>query len=94
MFSILVFILQLAMLITTFITIPLLFIIRLITIIKNKIDKNEALLILLLPFSIGYYLILEKEKQSKLYNIVLIVLTIIAVIGILFTLFQRLLNSL
>ena len=94
MFSILVFVLQLAMLITTFITLPILFIIRLITVINNKIDRNESLLILLLPFSIGYYLILEKEKQSKLYNIALIALTVVAVIGVLFTLFQRLIPSL
>jgi len=94
MFSILVFILQLTMLITTFITIPLLFVIRLITVLNNKLDSKESLLILLLPFSIGYYLILAKEKQSKLYNITLIVLTVVALIGIMFTLFQRLIPSL
>jgi len=94
MFSLLVFVLQLAMLITTFITLPILFIIRLITVINNKIDRNESLLILLLPFSIGYFLILEKEKQSKLYKITLIALTVVAVIGVLFTLFQRLIPSL
>lgn len=90
MFNIIVSILQTAMLITVFVTLPLLFVIRIITVINNKSNLKDSLLIVLLPFSFGYYFILNKDKQTKLYNILIIVLTVVAIIGILFTFYQRL----
>lgn len=93
MFSILVLILQVAMLITTFITLPLLFIIRIYTAIKNKIDIKESLLIILLPFSFGYYFYLKKDQRAKSYNVLIVIFLIIAIIGILFTLYQRLIPT-
>ena len=77
------------MLITVFVALPLLFILRLLVVIRHRLPKKIALLIVLLPFSYGYYRYLKKEHQIKLYHTLLKLLAIFAIIGILFTLYQR-----
>lgn len=93
MFSIIVATLQTAMLITVFITLPTLFLLRLYIISRNKLSLKVKLLVLFLPFSSGYYCFLSKDKQHKGYNVLVVVFTIIALIGILFTLYQRVIPS-
>lgn len=89
MFSLVVFILQISMLITVFITIPLLFIFRLTIVTKNKLSIKKALKILFIPFSIGYYNYLSKDKRIKIYDLLVVLLTVVAIIGIVFTLYVQ-----
>lgn len=89
MFKLLVFILQASMLFTVYFSLPLLFIFRLVFIIKEKPILKDSLLILLIPFSLGYYNYENDKKTIKIYNILVIILSIIAIIGILFTVYQK-----
>lgn len=93
MFEFIVGVLQIFTLITIFISIPLLFIIRVITISIRKLHYKKALLVLFLPFSLGYYYYLKKEERIKYYNLIIIILTVVATIGVLFTIYQRIFNS-
>lgn len=89
MFNILVFILQTAMLITVYVSLPLLFLFRLFYVIKERLALKNAIIVLLTPFSLSFYQNNNDKKFLKIYNIIVITLTIIAVLGILFTLYQK-----
>lgn len=93
MFEILVSFLQICMIFTSIFTLPILFIIRLYVGLKNKYELKDLLMIILIPFSIGYYLKVEQSKQLKIYNILLTIFLVISIIGIMFTLYQVLIPT-
>lgn len=88
MFEALVLFLQASILFSLYFAVPTLFIIRLLIAIKNNKGVLNIIKITLIPFSIGYFLYLEKEKQPKFYNILIVIFTTTTLLGILFTLFQ------
>lgn len=79
---------EFSMLFTFFITLPLLMIIRLIAALKASKKLSSIILIVLVPFSLGYYKLLKDEEKPQFYQRLLKILVVIAVIGISFTLFQ------
>jgi hypothetical protein len=89
MYSFLLGMMYSMMLISVLIALPLLLILRLVVVIRYRIPRKTALLIVLLPFSYGYYRYLKKEQQMKLYRSVVTLLFVFAILGILFTLYQR-----
>lgn len=93
MFEILVGLLQLATLITIFISLILLFIFRIIIVLLNKYNLNKSLLIIFIPFSMGYYYLVSKNERKKFYDILLIILFGLALFGIMFTLYQHFING-
>ncbi len=76
------------MLVTFFISLPALFVFRLLISIKHKKALTKTILIVILPFSLGYNYFLNEEEKTKFYNVLVKVLFFIALIGISFTLFQ------
>lgn len=88
MFSILVAIFEIAMMAAIIVFIPLTLIFRVLSVIKHEKPLKEALLIVLLPFSLGYYMYLKEEEKSKIYNILIYSFLALTVIGILFTVYQ------
>ncbi|VEU80425.1 hypothetical protein [Haploplasma axanthum] len=90
MFKVGLFILQSSMLITIYVSLIVLFLLRIILVLKNKINTREALIIVFTPLSIGVYLFLPKNKKyRKLYDIILIIFAALAIIGLIFTIYQR-----
>ncbi len=79
---------EISMLFTAFITIPILIALRLLIALKAKKSIPVVALITLVPFSLGYFKFLKEEEKPKYYNIVLKVLVVVAFLGISFTLFQ------
>lgn len=89
MFSFLLAVLQVAMIVSLFLFIPFTIMFRIYLVIKYKFELKKSLLIVLLPFSFGYFLYLEEEKQSKIYNVGLILFILLTIPGILFTIYQH-----
>lgn len=91
LFKILIFILQLSMGITLFVGLPLLLVVRILTVIYKKRTIKESLLIILVPFSIGYFMYVDEEdKFYRLYKLLLVIFLVTAILGILFTLYLKL----
>lgn len=88
MTGIIVGLIEVSMLITYFITLPLLFLLRLLIALKSKKTISKIVLITILPFSLGYYHFSKEEERPKIYEILVIVFSCVALIGISFTLFQ------
>lgn len=90
LFTIVVFILQSAMTLTVFVALPLLLVIRVITVIKEPISLKASLLTVLLPLSLGYFIFYnEYSKFFKLYKILIICFTALALLGIIYTIYVR-----
>ncbi|HKL95337.1 MAG TPA: hypothetical protein VJ845_02785 [Haploplasma sp.] len=90
LFTIVVFILQSAMTLTVFVALPLLLVIRVITVIKEPISLKASLLTVLLPLSVGYFIFYnEDSKFFKLYKILIICFTALALLGIIYTIYVR-----
>lgn len=79
---------QICLLITVFIMLPSLFIIRIVVAVRNKKSLVDILKISLLPFSLGYYLYLDEDEKVRVYNLLLLIFVIISFLGISFSLFQ------
>ena len=90
MYNILLAIMYAMMLITVFVSLPLLAVLRFTIVYRHSMPFKQALLVIFLPFSFGYYCFVKKENQLGLYNKIVFVLTLFAFLGILFTLYQRL----
>lgn len=88
MFSVLVATFEISMLISFLLFVPLTFLLRLQTVIKHKKSLKEALMIVFVPFSLGYYYYLPEEQRNKYYNVTIIVFLVLSVVGILFTVYQ------
>lgn len=88
MFSILVAVFEVSMLVSFLLFIPLTLALRIQTVTKNKIPFKQAILIILVPFSLGYYYFLKAEQRNKYYNSTLVLFLVITSIGILFTVYQ------
>lgn len=88
MFSILVATFQFTIVLSFILFIPITLIMRLYTVRKNKTPLKESLLVVLIPFSLGYYFFVEENKRNKYYNLVIVLFLIVTLIGILFTVYQ------
>lgn len=88
MFSTLVAAFEYAMLIAVILFIPITIAYRALVVLKYNKPLKEALLIVLLPFSIGYNLYLKDDEKSKIYNIIIYVFLGVTMFGILFTVYQ------
>lgn len=88
MFSYFVGLTQILMMVVLITFIPLMIVIRYFNARKLNMDLKTTLKVVLIPFSIGYYLIIAEEVRFKFYNKLMIVFTIMTLIGITFTLFK------
>lgn len=80
---------QILMTIVLITFIPMMIIIRYFNAIKAKKDLKTTMLVVLIPFSMGYYLLIEEELRYKIYNKLLIIYTVMIAVGMTFTLFKN-----
>ncbi len=93
MFSYLVAIFEITMVVSFFTFIPTMLIFRILAAINANKNFKRTLIIAFVPFSFGYYYLLNKKQRLKSYNKIMTFYLIITIIGILFTVFQRLFSS-
>lgn len=79
---------EITMMMAVFLFVPLALLARILISVKNKKALKEALLVILMPFSIGYYIVLEDSEKTKWYNYLIIAFSVCAFIGVLFTIYQ------
>ncbi len=87
-FGFLVAFFEASMLFSFILFIPTTVLLRIYTVYKHKKSLKESLLIVLLPFSIGYYYYLNDEEKTNTYNIIILVFVALSVIGIILTVYQ------
>ena len=92
LFNILLVILQSSMTIAVFIGLPVLLIMRIIMIIKDNKGLKSSLMTVLIPFSIGLFIVYKDESiMKKIYRIMLLVIMIITLIGMIYTFYLTIL---
>ena len=82
MFELMIGIAVISYLIALFATPVVLFILRLMEVVIRRIKVTDALIIMLVPFSIGYfYLVPSNSFLKKLYRALTILFVVLALIG-------------
>ena len=86
LFKVIIFILQVSMTVTIYITIPVLLLFRIFIVYRNRKSFKENILTIILPLSIGYFIYHDEDNNlSKWYKRLLITCMIIAILGMLYT---------